>query len=353
MKILKHLGFSLALCALTFFVACSHDDATVTPETPQIDTNYLQIPIGFDDPYFPPNNPYSAAKFELGRMLFYEKILSKDSSIQSCSHCMKQEHAFTDGKVNPLGFGGEVQFRNGMPVTNASYRKIYFWDGRGNAIETTALRSIWMPDVFASDTNDINRRLQSHPLYPALFKRAFGENAVPQCYLVAQAIATFVRCMISGNSPFDKYTRGDSSALSESQVRGMKLFFSPRTNCSFCHSGIMFTDQKFHNTGTQRHYWDRGREYVTGNPSDYGLFLTPSLRNVEVTGPWMSDGAYSSLEEIIENYNNGGKLWSNKDQIIKPLGLSSQEKNDIIAFLKSLTDREFLGDKRFSDPFKK
>jgi cytochrome c peroxidase len=185
-----------------------------------------------------------------------------------------------------------------------------------------------------------------------MFKRAFGENAVPQCYLVAQAIATFVRCFISGNSPYDRYTRGELSAMSESQIRGMNLFFSTKTNCSFCHKGKIFTDQKFHNTGTSRHYWDRGRGFITQDPNDYGLFLTPSLRNVEVTGPWMSDGNYSSLEEIVNNYNDGGKYWITKDPIIKPLGLSQQEKTDLVAFLKALTDHDFLNDKKFSDPFK-
>ena len=185
-----------------------------------------------------------------------------------------------------------------------------------------------------------------------MFRKAFGANAETDCYLAAQAIATFVRTLVSGNSKYDSYLRGNSSALNESEMRGMQLFNSSRCNCSVCHSGLFFTDLKFHNTGTTTHYFDRGRYYVTKDLNDRGLFLTPSLRNVEFSAPYMHNGEYSNLYEIIENYNRGGRAWFNRSTLLKPLNLTVQEKQDIIAFLKSLSDKEFISNKKFSNPFK-
>lgn len=346
----KHILISFAV--FIFVLVSCKDTDSIQKVYIDLSYDYLKVPKGFPELQFPANNPYSREKVYLGRKLFYDRILSKDSSIKSCSHCMKQENSFSDNTIVSLGFNDQPQVRNTMVFCNLAYRKMIFWDGRATAIESPAYRSFFLTNVFASDTNVINQRLQNHPEYPKLFALAFGENVKPGCYLASLAIATFVRVLISGNSNYDKYVNGDTEALSLSAKRGMDLFFSDKTRCSVCHSGVIFTDDKFHNTGVKTHYYDRGRYYITGDNTDRGKFLTPSLRNCELTSPYMHDGEIKKLEDVIENYNKGGKLFINKDTLIRPLNLTSQDKSDLLEFLKSLTDESFINNKYFGDPTK-
>jgi cytochrome c peroxidase len=314
------------------------------------DPGYLEVPKGFPPIPFPADNPYSLAKVKLGRMLFYEKILSRDSSVQSCSHCKDQSNAFAGNTSYGPAFGGTQTIRNVISIVNSAYKSLLLWDGASNSIEAIAYISLTLPVDLNADTNEMKTRLMGHYLYPKMFKAAFGPNAEPDAYLVAKAIAVFVRTLVSGNSKYDRYVNGDNSVFNESEKRGMDLFFSNKTKCSFCHAGFLFTDGKFHNTGTTTHYFDRGRWYITNDNNDRGKFLTPSLRNVKVTAPYMNDGQFPSLKEVIENYNNGGKLWINKDTIIRPLFLTFQEKSDLIAFLETLTDWTFINDTKFMKP---
>jgi cytochrome c peroxidase len=326
-------------------------ESTSSQPGPLVDT--LAVPPGFPPMPFPAYNPYSSAKSELGRWLFYEPMLSRDNNIPSCSHCMKQEHSFSDDIAVSAGNDNEPEYRNTMSTTNSGYRNPYFWDGRNtaaNGIELTAYRSIWLSYILGADTNVVAQRLQNHPLYPEMFRKAFGSDAKPSAYLASLAIATFARTLISGNSNYDKYIRGNKSALNQNEINGMNLFFSDRTRCSVCHSGYLFTDLQFHNTATSTHYFDRGRFYVTNDQRDRYKFLTPSLRNVEVTAPYIHDGEFYNIEDLINNYNAGGHNFIGKDTLIRPLNLSDQEKADILAFLKSLTDHEFLTNPKFGDP---
>ena len=338
----------LLIIPLVFLIVLSCEDGSLN-QKPN-DTSYLQVPEGFPPPPFPEDNPYSDAKFELGRMLFYEPLLTQNQEMKSCSHCLKQENAFTDHHAQSRNFLNIPEARNTMSLANVVYRDRLFWDGRGYRVEQPAYRSLFLTAIFASDTNKLAQRLKDHNIYPGMFQKAFGEDAQPGAYLASQAISTFVRSLISGNSPYDKYIRGDEDAMSESAKRGMELFFSDRTSCSECHSGIMFTDMDFHNTGVNSHYFDFGRYYITKDHSDFGKFLTPTLRNVEVSEPYTHDGELHTLEEVIDNYNRGGNLFYNKDTLIRPLHLSAQEMKDLINFLKALTDQEFLNDDRFKDP---
>ncbi|MGQ9818732.1 MAG: cytochrome-c peroxidase [Candidatus Kapaibacteriales bacterium] len=340
------LAYIIVFSFFVLLISCGENVSDIKTPTKDHSTpppNFPPIP-------FPADNPYSTIKFELGRRLFYEKILVKDSTFKSCSHCLKQDYNFQDNQPNSCGLNNLPEFRNTMSLTNVAYFDKIFWDGRGKKIEQPAYRSLFLPYIFGLDTLELQKRLKNHPLYPKLFKEAFGPNAEPTAYLTSLAISTFVRCLVSGNSPYDKYMRGDTNALTESQKRGMKLFFSERTRCSICHSGFLFTDLKFHNTGLKTHYFDFGREYVTKNYNDRGKFLTPSLRNVEVSAPYMHDGTFWTLEEVIENYNLGGKPFFNKDSLIKQLNLTKQEKLDLVNFLKALTDWEFLKNPDFSEP---
>ena len=314
------------------------------------DKEFLPAPKGFPPVPFPKTNPYSKAKAELGRKLFYEKLLSKNQDLASCSHCMKPENSFCDDTRISRGHNHEPEYRNTMTIVNAAYRKKLFWDGRGSMIEQPAYRSLYLPMILGADTNETAERLKNHPEYPALFKKAFGPDAEPSAFLVSQAIATFVRTLISGNSRYDQYINGDKEALSPSEIRGMDLFFSDRTKCSVCHSGFLFTDGQYHNTGVVSHYFDRGLYFITRDAKQQGLFLTPTLRNIEYTAPYMHEGELFTLEAVIEHYNTGGKLFGNKDTLMKALYLSEQEKKDLVAFLKSLTDSEFLNNPAFKKP---
>lgn len=312
--------------------------------------DYSKAPIGFPPIPFPADNPYSKEKVELGRKLFYENMLTKDNEMLSCSHCFKFENAFTDNVRYSRGYGKQHETMNTMTLVNVAYRDRLFWDGRGRRIEGPAYRSLFLPMIFNSDTNEIAKKLSNDPEYSRLFQLAFGNDAKPSAFLVSKAIATFVRTIVSGNSKYDKYINGDKLAMNESEIRGMDLFFSKRTDCSTCHSGFMFTDMKFHCTGLSNHYFDRGRFNVTGDYHDFGKYLTPTLRNIEYTKPYMHDGTFNTIEDILVHYSHGGFPFKNRDSLIRPLNLTDTEKKDLASFLRALTDLDFLNNPRFAKP---
>lgn len=346
---LHRLIFTAAGCLLVIFILGCNES---TPPAIITQEKMLLVPKGFPEPIFPENNPYSEAKALLGRYLFYEKVLSPDSTVTSCSHCHIQANAFGGNTIVAVGYHENAMSRNALSHQNVVYRKLLLWDGRETSLEHDAYGSISSPFLIAGDTNVMVSRLKADSVYIRLFKAAFGDDVQISATLIAKAIATFQRTLISGNSPYDKYLNGDLSALSPGQIRGMKLFSSDRANCSKCHSGLMFTDAKFHNTGFVTHYFDRGLFEVTKKDYDRGKFLTPTLRNIEATAPYMHNGEFATLDEVLNHYNHGGRSIVLKDTLIKALNLSQQEINDLIDFLKSLTDKEFLTNKKFSDPKK-
>lgn len=186
------------------------------------------------------------------------------------------------------------------------------------------------------------------------WRRAFGDTAVSMKRAM-QAIATFERTLVSANSPYDRFVRGDTAALNPVERRGLQLFFSDRTRCSACHGGPNFTDDQFHNVGLFFHYFDRGRYVVTRNPSDEGKFKTPSLRNIALTPPYMSTGDFergllNTLEQVVDHYNSGGTSFHSKDVRVRKLNLTMDEQNALVAFLKALTDSSVLDNPRFNNP---
>lgn len=344
---LKIVSFFLILSL--FLCGYSCEKSTESSEEEKYD--YLTPPEGFPPIPFPENNPYSYEKVQLGRKLFYEKLLSKNRDLPSCSHCMKQRNAFCDDTPISRAHNDEAEYRNTMSLNNVAYRKNLFWDGRGKRIEGPAYRSLWLPMILGADTSEIINRLVKHPEYPEMFRQAFGEDAKPNATLVSKAIATFVRTLVSGNSRYDRYVRGEKNLLTEAELRGMELFFNQkRTNCSNCHSDFMFTDGKYHNTGVHTHYFDRGRFYVSGKNEDRGKFITPTLRNIAETAPYMHNGDMASLEVVLEHYNRGGRPFINKDSLMRPLNLRKHEIADLIAFLKTLTDEEFINNPKYMNP---
>lgn len=338
------------LFLLVIVAGCQNTTVEDPPEGYTLE-DYTKVASHFDPIPVPDYNELTLEKVKLGRYLFYEKRLSADSSI-ACESCHYQRFAFADsGPETSTGANGEAEFRNTMGLFNTAYYPILFWDGHGDKIESPAYRGLWLPMIFASDTNEVFERLKNDPMYPPMFEAAFGPDYKINGPEIAHAIASFVRTIVSDRSPYDKFVQGQTTAMTPQQVQGMNLFFSDTVNCAECHSGELFTDNQFHNTGTTTHYFDFGYYYVTGDPNDRGKFKTPTLRNVEITYPYLSTGVYHTLEEVIDNYNRGGYPYYNKSELIVPLNLNARQKADLLAFLIALTDEELITDEKYSNPF--
>jgi cytochrome c peroxidase len=211
-------------------------------------------------------------------------------------------------------------------------------------LELQALAPIENPLEMDLPLPEAEQRLREHPDYPALFRQAYGRE--PDLFGLTRALAAYQRSLISARSPYDRYLLGDSSALDADQKAGKEIFFSERAECFHCHTGVLFSDFSFQNNGLYEVYTDSGRAVITGNPRDVGRFKVPSLRNVALTAPYMHDGSLPTLESVIDHYMSGGKRHRNKSHFLRPFDLNETEKRQLIAFLHSLTDSEFITDPR-------
>jgi len=339
---MRRLVLTYFMVSVVVLIGCTE---TQQPDT----TSNYPVPKGFPDLVVPTDNPLNDAKIELGKFLFYDKKLSSDNNI-ACSNCHFQKYGFSDTAIVSTGVSGENGTRNSPGIINAAWNGIWFWDGRATSLEQQIRGAMTSPREMFADTSIISARLAKDTMYQRMFANSFNKQTIPNTDLAIKAIATFCRILISGNSRYDQYTNGNTTALNEQEKRGMALFNSEKTRCNSCHNGFNFTDNQFHSLGLHTHYYDPGRFNVTGLDSDVGKFKTPTLRNIEVTAPYMNEGLFSTLDQVIEHYNSGGKLFRNKDSRIVPLNLTSQEKADLIAFLKSLTDTEFLNNPKFISP---
>lgn len=294
------------------------------------------VPKGLLPLQFPADNPYSPEKVELGRLLFFDKRLSKDGSI-SCATCHNPKFAFTDGAANSTGIEGQKGGRSAPTVINRAYSLAQFWDGRAATLEEQAVGPMANPIEMGHTLDGIIATLRSIPGYRPLFEKAFGSSNIT-IEMVAQAITTFERTVLSGNSPYDKYKAGNKKAMSTAQIRGMKVYLD-KAKCDQCHEGINFTSNMYANlgVGTDKTEPDPGRYAVTKNDADWGAFKTPTLREIEHTAPYMHDGSLKTLEEVVDYYDKGGLPNRNLDSKIKKLNLTSQDKSDLVAFLKALS----------------
>ncbi len=301
----------------------------------------LNIPQGFPEPILQEGNPLTVSSVELGKRLFYDTVLSRDSSV-SCATCHLPELAFTDGLQKSIGIKNRRVSRNAPSLANVVYQTEGILLDKGvPTLEMQIIVPVQEHSEFDFDLKLITERLKKNTMYVQLAKDAYGQE--PNPYVITRAIANFERTLISGNSKYDQFINGDSTALNHSEQQGMRLFTN-KLNCTACHSGFLFTDFSLKNNGLYENAYplDSGRMRITHVEKDRDLFKVPSLRNVEVTSPYMHDGSIASLEEIIEHYSKGGQVHPNKSQFIKPFEISTSEKQDLIAFLKSLTDEEFL-----------
>ena len=285
-----------------------------------------------------------ALRVKLGKMLFYEKAMSRDSSL-SCGSCHQQKLAFTDGLKTSKGFKGQFVKRNAPTLTNVKNQKSFLRDGVNPSLETQVLVPIQEHDEFDFHILLIAERLKMDSSYVRLSKLAFSR--IPDPYVITHSIAAFERTLVSNNSPFDRYHKGDSLALSEPQLRGMDLFFN-KLYCGDCHSGTDLTNHEFANNGLYLAYKDTGRMRLTRRERDRAVFKVPTLRNIGLTGPYMHNGNFTTLEEVIEHYRAGGKAHVNKSVIIQSFEITKEEKTDLIHFLQSLTDLDFVNNSAYS-----
>jgi cytochrome c peroxidase len=308
-------------------------------QTLRVGSFTLALPSGLqaDAAYVPENNPPTADKLALGRQLYFDPRLSKNGTI-SCASCHNPYHGFADPARTSAGVGGLLGGRNSPTVINRLFSKEQFWDGRAEDLEAQAHGPLINPVEMAMPSADeVVRRVTAVAGYGPLFAKAFGSPEVTMTR-IAQAIATYERTVVAGNSPFDRYTAGDKDAMSAEAVRGMTLF-NGKANCKTCHAGFNFTDEQYHNLGVgmDRAAPDLGRYEVTKNDADRGAFKTPTLRNVAETAPYLHDGSEATLGAVVAFYNRGGtkNRWLSKE--MKPLGLTPTEERDLVAFLRALT----------------
>jgi cytochrome c peroxidase len=352
---------ALVGAALTALALAPHAAETVT----------LPVPDGVLPPEVPSDNPVTEPKIALGRKLYFDTRLSTDGTV-GCVTCHDPRHGFADGREGPTsaGVGGAVGARNAPTVLNAAFGVTQFWDGRAATLEEQALQPLINPIEHGfADTDTAVARVRELSEYAPMFRDAFGSDGIDSAR-IGQAIASFERTIISLSSPLDRYLAGDSKAISESAQRGWELF-NAKARCNTCHGRIdvlpLFTDDLFHNigVGVAKIDFDQvsrtaaaavdsgksldelaladaeasalGRFLVTREPRHMGAFKTPPLRNVALTAPYMHDGSQATLEEVIDFYDRGGEPNPYLDGGMRPLGLTPQERQDLVALLEALT----------------
>lgn len=332
------------LCLATMlFVACGAPTRqTGTMPAPGPGAFFSALPLGIRSTLpVPFDNPITPDRTELGRRLFFEKRLSRDGSV-ACASCHVPARAFTDGRPVAVGVGGRVGRRNAPTLLNRAYAAPLFWDGRARSLEEQALVPMESPVELGSSHDDIVSRLSTIAAYRRLFRQAFGSDEIT-IERAAAALASFQRTLVSGGSAFDRFVvLGDSAALAPEARRGFELFRGEAA-CVVCHDGLLFSDQRFHNTGVAWRngaFADSGRAAVTGRSEDLGAFRTPTLRDVALTAPYMHDGSLAALEDVIAFYVRGGTANPRLDPAMQPLDLNAADQRALVAFLRALTGAE-------------
>ena len=285
---------------------------------------------------FTEGNAPNAARIELGRALFFDPRLSGSNMI-SCAWCHNPARGWTDGQATAIGHGFKRLGRATPTILNTAYNPLQMWDGRKPTLEDQALGPIGSPDEMNLPLDKLVAKLSAIPGYRPLFEAAYPGEGISQ-QTVGKAIASYERTVVSTSSPFDRWRQGDSHAMSESAQRGFALF-NGKASCSLCHQGFNFTDNGFHNIGVRSltDSEDEGRFAHRKVKVLKGAFKTPTLRDIDLTAPYMHNGSYRTLEEVVDHYDRGGDSRANLSPNIKPLGLSPGEKADLVAFMKALT----------------
>jgi cytochrome c peroxidase len=310
---------------------------------------YFEIPKGFPKPVYDfSKNPLTEEGFQLGRNLFYDPILSKDNTI-SCASCHLQQTGFAhvDHDLSH-GIDGKIGTRNSLSLQNLAWSKDFMWDGGINHLDVQAINPITSPDEMDETMQNVVLKLQKSEKYQNLFYEAFGTKKITG-QLVLKALSQFEVQLVSANSKYDKVIRKEES-FTVMEQKGYELF---KSNCASCHTEPLFTNYNYENNGleTDATLNDIGRMRITENNEDFQKFKVPSLRNVQFTFPYMHDGRFKTLNQVVNHYNSGiskSKTLSDKRQ--KPMNLTDNDRTDLVAFLKTLTDSEFLFNEKYSFP---
>lgn len=329
------------------------------------DEPILKYPSNFGSRFtIPADNPTTVAGVKLGRHLFYEKALSAGNKL-SCESCHEQKLAFTDGRRVSMGVDGNFTSRNAMSLANLLWVRNFFWDGRSSSLEDQAQFPLTDPHEMGQSLSESVQKISRISAYPLLFKQAFGTNQVTETNIL-KALAQFERTLISAGSDYDKYLAGQYKPTAQ-QLSGIALFENapnPTTgkrgaNCAHCHGTPKMYKELFHNNGLDADPADRGIEKLTGQQADRGRFRVPTLRNIMLTAPYMHDGRFATIEEVLDHYSDHiqqSPSLSNflqdisNDKYGTTLALKTEEKKDIIAFLQMLTDSSFINNPAFSNP---
>lgn len=307
----------------------------------------MESPPGFPSVEHPTGNEYTPKRWTLGKKLFFDPILSKDGQI-SCASCHDPKLAFSDDKKVSFGSDELEGSRNSPTLANVAFHPYFTREGGVPTLEMQVLVPIQEHNEFNNNIVLIADTLSKIEEYITLSLDAYDQE--PNSFVITRALAQFERSLISGQSLYDmEYNYQITGSMSASAKRGKVLFESDRTSCSSCHADFNFTNYTFQNNGLYAEYPDEGRARLTQKEEDIALFKVPSLRNIELTAPYMHDGSFQTLVEVIEHYDSGGHSHFNQSALVRPLELSSQEKDDLLAFLHSLTDQNFITNKNFSN----
>ena len=331
--------------SILLFWGCQNDEEVLTDSPwPAL----MEIPQGFPQVPEPVDNQFTPERWELGKLLFYDNRLSIDQSI-SCENCHKQAIAFSDDLSVSLGVENRAGFRNAPSLSNLAYHPYFTREGGIQTLEQQIAIPIQEHNEFNHNIVDLAEQLQADPEINQMALKAYNRPFDP--YVLTRALACFERSLLSGNSPYDKHINNISgSGMSAEALRGMDLFFSDELACSSCHAGFNFSNYAFENNGLYLEYADSGRYRLTQDTLDIARFKVPSLRNIELTAPYMHDGSMQDLEAVIEHYAAGGFDHKHKSPLINGFQLSAADKDALIAFLSTLTDEEFISNPLFEAP---
>lgn len=362
----------LAIAVLFILYSCKKDNPaqieTYQPTLPATPYNYsnFSLPSAFTSSpmnFFnsiSSSNPITDAGATLGRVLFYDRQISRNNKV-SCASCHQQEFAFANNTQFSKGLYNELTTRNSMAIINTRFSFRFFWDLRSVTLENQVLEPIKNHVEMDMSLEDVVDRVKLIGYYPKLFQDAFGTTEVTS-QRISYALSQFLHSMVSFQSKYDQGVDNNFADYTQLEMDGKDLFFSGSVNCNHCHFTVNFFGNQPAVNGLDAIYTDNGLGTLTGDPADDGKFKIPTLRNIEMTAPYMHDGRFATLEEVIEHYNSGIQAHPNLDDRLtvegqiggtpKQYNMTTYQKQSLVAFLKTLTDHSFLTDERFSDPFK-
>lgn len=329
---------AILLALILALAACKRDtddSVIVLDSTPFV----VELPAGFPVISAPSDNPLTQASVQLGKLLFFDRRLSRDATI-SCGSCHFPKLAFSDTLPLSMGVDGQPGMRNAPPLINLAWHDAFFRDGGVPSLERQVIAPVHDPVEMDHDLTSASAALRYLEPYASLSMKAYGRELDP--WVLTRAIANYERTLVSGWSRWDRWMQGEANAMTASEQRGWELFSSTRLNCMACHSGFDLSDHDFHNVGQYLTYEDPGRERITLRSSDNGRFKTPTLRNIARTAPYMHDGTMSSLEAVVDHFASGGLPHANLDPEMRNFVLNVEERADLVAFLRALNDERAI-----------